>query len=614
MAKQGRNAKCACGSEKKFKHCCGSLEVRQDIAVDMILEKFSKQLLEYDVDLRQEAKLKLEEIERRDDLTTEQRFNVEIALVQSLQNLGDHQQALGRVNELVQRRPDDPLLEHLAAKSLERLGDLRQAVELYRRSLPRLKASMGERMHAFALIEYGKACSLIGDGEQALSAWKQAAEWLKGKPEELEHYARALSNIAGEQLKSVDPDVMAQGELAMSDASDLKAEVGDIEGLSNNYSRLSLHYLRVKRYERAIAFARRDLMLARIVGDAHGLASSLGNLAIIYIEMLQLSSARTALAEAKAIGERLDQPSILHMVKTNLAAVASAGRTASQEGRKVGLAADCACGSRKQYQDCCGRADFEPNVTLPGFAGFSQDAADLRGETRTGKPADDWLDHVLRNSEDAKRRFSWSELVGHDGWFEAFEMTDMANLHLIAAQNLANQPTSDAMNYASPLGACILSVCASEAFINAVVYFVADAVEKNPGIDVAASLPPTLIEDRNVYQRHTELTRKWMELGNSLGGGGWVNHDTWEAFKTLVAIRNELVHFKAVGYEQVIPKPKHPHELLRGLPEPISLRDVPHSWPTRLLTPSFAKWCVSTVEQMMDTFRDSYARRKIDSI
>lgn len=603
--KTPRNAACNCGSGRKFKRCCGKGPV-QSISDQVRLIGMAG--LEYDPQARRDGLLALQALDGRDSLDEGDRKIVQIGLVEALQRNGDHVTALERLQDLSRVHPQDPFIPYLAGKSLERLGDFDQARALYEEVLPELRAIFDDVGYAFTLVEYGRACSRLDDSEKAIEVWTEAAGYLEGIPRELEHYARALSNIAGEQLKSLDPEIRSLGERTMESAIDLKAQVGDIEGLSNNYSRLSMYCLEHERFERSIAFARKDVRFARLVGDDQGLAASLSNLAIIYLKMLQLTSARKLLDEAREIGERLRQEPIVENVKNILGAVEEAGRVAGRNRRRVNATAICSCNSGKEYQYCCGRADFEPEAALPGFAGFSQDIAALQLETRESKPTLDWLDHVLRNTEESKRRFSWSELVGHDGWFEAFELTDMANLHLFAARSLADRPEAGAANFEGPLSACILSVCAAEAFINTLCYFVSDAVAKDGSLEFASSLPARLVEDGAAYQRQTELTQKWVDLGTALCGPQWRRQDIWAAFLTLVAVRNELVHFKAIAYEQVFPRPRVLPEILRKIPESVELRDVPHSWPTRLLTPSFANWCVSSVEQLIGTFKDEWAR------
>jgi hypothetical protein len=152
-----------------------------------------------------------------------------------------------------------------------------------------------------------------------------------------------------------------------------------------------------------------------------------------------------------------------------------------------------------------------------------------------------------------------------------------------------------------------MAVSATEAFINQVAYFVGEhnrlSSEKIEGL-------AALDTDIGEFERKTELTEKWRMLGSALSGGEWPDPALWQEFRQLVRIRNELVHFKTVDYEQVVPPPKSPHEMLRGLPSAVELRDTPHSWPYRLLTPSLARWSVSVSERMIQSLRLAYGARQ----
>lgn len=538
-----------------------------------------------------------------------------LALAQAMQRVGDHAQALRELDTLPRDRPSDTHVDFLKAKSLERLGRVAEALAIYEAVLPEFEAAADPRRLAYGLLEYGRALAFAKRSAAAQEAWRRSADILSGMPGEDEHYGRALSNLAGELLKSSDAEERHRGEKMMERASDFKAGVGDIEGLATNYSRLSLYYFAERRFERAIAYARREVWLTRRTGDETELAGSLGNLAIIYVETLQLGAARAALNEARDIADRLSHDGILRMVTQNLAAAEHAGRKAGQQGLVVGPKAACACESGQIFVECCGRADFEPDgPPLPGFAGFSQDAAAFSKGERRGDSPGAWLDHVLRDTEESRRRFSWSELVGHDGWMEVFELPDMAQMHLLAAKALAESAATEDGGFHGPLGACILSVAAAEAFINSLSFFLCEAA-KSPNSSVSPEdFPEGLLDDVHQFQRHTELTQKWIGVGQAICAEGWPDAAIWREFQVLVAIRNELVHFKALDYERVVPPAKAPPRFLRDLPDQVEMRNVPHSWPARLLTPSFASWCVALTESLIVSMKESYASARRDEV
>jgi len=120
-------------------------------------------------------------------------------------------------------------------------------------------------------------------------------------------------------------------------------------------------------------------------------------------------------------------------------------------------------------------------------------------------------------------------------------------------------------------------------------------------------LPAEVALDATAFQRTTNLIEKWDILSTALCGTSLRTESAlWKQFEDMISIRNELVHFKVTDYEQVIPPPRTSHVLIRLLPPSVEIRDVPHAWPTRILTPSFANWCVSVCESMITRFKEKY--------
>jgi tetratricopeptide (TPR) repeat protein len=606
VVKVVRNAACPCGSGAKYKHCCGRLDGEPDFSARLDAAMYRS--MNDDGDERQAAVEELRRLRALPAIDAAERQSAEILLVQALQRIGDHHGALALLKELgpAKNKTDAAMRMYWRARSFERLARFEEAAATFDKVLPKLRAHVPEQCHYY-LIEIGRAYLMVDRVEDAISVWREAADVLEARGDDEEHLQRVRANLGVALLRSVDPDEVAEGERILYETSNAKALLGDAEGLSNNYSTLSLHYMRLGRWERAIAFARRDLRLTRLIGDAHQLTASLGNLAAIYIKTLQLSSARRCLLEARDIGTRLGHDHTLRMVEANLAAAAEAGREAGKRGITVGEAAPCACNSGKIFKDCCGRADFEPDTPLINF----DEAPSSEGLVfRHARPRGDRgrLDTLL--APGPTDRFSWTTAEGHDGWMSVSELPDVANYHLKAARSMAAAATDAGLTrFDEPLAACVLSVCGAEAFINTLCFFI-DETAKGTGADAASPLgiAAAIVGEPLAYQRGTELTLKWAAIGAALAGPEWIAPDAWRAFTMLVSIRNELVHFKAAEFEQVSPAPKHLHEILRRLPPEVELRDVPHSWPARLLSASFARWSVATVDALIAALKEGYAK------
>jgi len=190
------------------------------------------------------------------------------------------------------------------------------------------------------------------------------------------------------------------------------------------------------------------------------------------------------------------------------------------------------------------------------------------------------------------------------------ELPDMANHHIISAKVLANESKSEEDSVTKPLSCVMLSACALEAFINQVAFFL-NEVQAFPESSLH-TIPSELSEDVLEFQRHTELTLKWDIIGKALCGKLWPPPNAlWSDFRNLIHIRNELVHFKIGDYEKVVPPPKRAHEIFQRIPTSVETRSIPHAWPARILTPSFAEWCVRVAESMIDYLRQSYNQTRL---
>ena len=559
----------------------------------------------------------LREVLSRTDLSHEQRQNAQFALVTALQHRGEHSLAIETIAAItVDASTDDTLLcwlKGLTAKSLEALGRADQACEIFEEALGLIKkGNIDSKVRAAIALEAGKAFHSMGKDDRARSCWEESLAASKDDPTQQEHACRAKANLAFLLLNDPDEENQKSGLSLLEDSSNTKRMIGDIDGLANNYCNLGMYYWKTGRYERAIAYMRRDLFLSRKVGDQRAIAATLGNISQLYMVLKQFSRARELLAEAKQIGERLHDIRLLQITADQLALVNQNGKDAGLKGDGVGPAAKCLCGSGMLYPACCGRADFEP-IDIPViYGGVSEDLAEIEKESKAAGVEMSSLDFILRHTDQSKRRLAWSRIHSHDGWLEMHELPDMANHHLISARALAREAMEDESSPSKPLACAILSACALEAFINQVAYFVSNANSKHEG--KLHTIPTELLADVMEYQRTTRLEDKWDILGKALCGASWPPPQTLKKeFTDLVYIRNELVHFKVADYEQVVPSPQSPHPIMKRIPPSVTSRSIPHAWPARVLTPSFAEWCVTVADRMMAHFREGYAANRFKS-
>jgi uncharacterized protein YecA (UPF0149 family) len=623
--KTGRNAPCPCGSKKKYKNCC---------LPKSGIDKKSIQLSSLDQEIHEAAILSLNENERDivnsieklknflelSNLSISQKLNVQLLLAQAYQSRGEHIQAIDTLKLITidtEQRQDQMILHinHCAANSYGALGFYQISCDIFDDVLKELEVvGMDPKLRAGILLDAGKAFFRNYNDGKAQECWEKTIQFYEGREDDNESYIRIKSNLGFLLLRNPDERKQEEGVKIIEECSIFKERSGDIQGLTTNFSQLGRYFWKKKRYERAIAYTRMDLHLSRKIGNVREIASSLYNLAEIYIELKQLSSARKQLKEAKQIGEIIQDRSLIIFVDELYHRATEIGKDAYQKGEKIGPKAFCGCGSKKEYQVCCGQADFEPIDNPLTFTGISKDVTQSIEEMKNAGVEPSRLDYILRQSDEAKARMGWIRVEGRDGWIKISELPDMANYHMSAARILAEEAqTEDKDSTAKPLSCVILSVCALEAFINHVSYSLFE-MRAFPESKLH-SIPSEIARDVMEFQRRTELTQKWAILGTALCGDGWPPPDTlWNNFKNLIYVRNELVHFKSGEYEQVDLMPKEPHDVMKHVPSNVETRKIPSSWPGRLLTAAYASHCVVVAESMIQYFKTSYREARISTV
>jgi len=532
-------------------------------------------------------------------------LNASRALAKAYQSLGQHRQAL----QILQNTPEYSFRELDRALSLSSLGDHEVACD----AIDKFVASDGFRdlsatVRSLFSLDIGKIFHAAGRTDRAVHFYEQARRGLEldQSLDGRSHYARATSNLGFILLKNSDASLRDIGLALIEQASDIKAKTGDLEGLGTNFNQLGIHYRAIKRYQRALVYARRDLSISKTLGDQRGIASSLVNLADLYSELMQLTAARQISRQAKEIADALKDDNLaraLHGLDTRIDA---AGREAGTRGDTVGPAAFCECKSGKQYQYCCGLADFEPEDIPQMSLEVSKGAENIRAQLKGAGVKPVPLDYILRTGDRVRERHAFTQVRAHDGWVSIDELPDMANLHFMSAEALAEEAQNETDSITKPVACVVMAVCGLEAFINQVAFWMAKSgmLSSQPG---GAELPDEFVSDPLAFQRTTSLSRKWQIVGGVLMPQFWPPPDPLLSnFGYLVDLRNEIVHFKSTDYEQVIPKPKTLHSLIRRAPADIEIRNIPRSWPNRLFTPSLAKWSIKTADEVVTYFKEKY--------
>lgn len=609
--KISRNEICFCGSEKKNKNCCNIKEVKEDKVLDKIFEISNKSLY-------QDEKLLIESISQLDtmlsyaNLSSNNRRQIKLNQIGAYQRRGFHNKALEIVSEIEKDKidPNSHLflyLTQLKAKSLSAIEEFVLATEELDKITDKLLSAIDNKEGAgLFLVEAGKIYINGGNIDKATDCLDKSIELLKDDEKEVEHYQRARSNKAFLMLYSDDENIVEKGLEQIKDINYTKSQIGDLEGLGSNYCNLGLHYWRKEDFKGAITYLRKDLWITRKIGDLHGVAISLRNLTSLYLILKQVKQAKRLAKESIELGETINDKAIIDSASVQMNQAIELGKQLSISKEPIGEKALCACKSGESFENCCGVADHEP-IDFPfRFSGISEELKDTSKKFKNSSR----LDFIFRESQESNRRLSWQNIEVKNGWYKLSELPDMANIYLLSAKEILDGIKADSNSIHSPLSCLILSVSALEAYINQVAYFLDDI--KNYPESNLHNIPEEFNNDVFEFQRNTELTNKWSILGNCICEEMWApKQKLWDNFKTLIAIRNEFVHFKLSEYEQVIPVPKETHPIIKKLPKEVKTRKVFHSWPMRVLTPSLADWSVKTAEEMISYFKKQYEQKRI---
>lgn len=585
----------------------------EDKKLDKLIHDLLNQSLLFDEGQLTESIDGLEKILRYSHLSGDHKRQIQLNLTGAYQRRGLHTKALDMLSALEEDKIDQASHLHvyitqLKAKSLSALEEFKLATSALDSVIGiMLAAKDNKEGMGFFLVEAGKIYLNGGQGVKARQCLEKSVALLEGDKNEIEHYERAKSNLAILMLYDEEADIAEKGVALLRASMYVKSEIGDLEGLATNYCNLGLYYWRKEDYKGAIAHLRKDLWITRKIGDLHGIAISLRNLTSLYLVLKQLKQAKRLAIESIQIGNEIGDKAIVAKAKSQLAQVVAFGKQAGIAQEPVGDKAYCLCKSGTRYEDCCGEADHEP-IDFPfRFAGVAEELGDISKKYKNPSR----LDFIFRESHTSKKRLSWQRVEIQNGWYKLFELPDMANTYLFSAKELLAVAKVDPEGIHNPLSCLILSVSALEAYINQVAYFL-DDIKSYPESNLHA-FPQEFDEGVLNFQRTVELTLKWSILGSCVCGEMWSpSQKMWDNFKTLIAVRNEFIHFKLAEYEQVIPVPKTSHPILRKLPKEVETREVFHAWPIRILTPSLAAWAVRTAEDMIQYFKEQYERKRLE--
>jgi hypothetical protein len=258
----GRNHPCPCGSGIKYKRCClRKNEETKARARDDARGRRTAELTD----------LPIEELKGRftSASTDEERDSLGFAIAQAHQDRGEHEAALDVLRALPKGDATSELVRrHLSAVSVSALGDPGRAAEMYEPLLTDgAFEGLNPQVKTELMMEAGKANSFAGNDRRARELWDMSLSQYKSLKDP-SGMARAESNLATLLLQDADPNEQERGVAIIEKCSRVKAQVGDLEGLANNFCILPLHFWEKRRYARSLAYMRRAKTAANPLGGS----------------------------------------------------------------------------------------------------------------------------------------------------------------------------------------------------------------------------------------------------------------------------------------------------------------------------------------------------------
>jgi CHAT domain-containing protein len=191
---------------------------------------------------------------------------------------------------------------HLAAHTLNQLGDTQKGQDLATQGLPIAKASGDPIAEAYLLDTIGSSYSDRGDRSQALVYFHQAlklrpATDLAGRSNTLNNIGIALAWI-GERPKALE---------YLTEVSTILGEMGDRSRRASVLGNLCVINNDLSDYQKAFNLCNEALQIKRSVGDKTGEATQLNNLGSVYASSGQYQKALDAYLQARDIHRSLGE-------------------------------------------------------------------------------------------------------------------------------------------------------------------------------------------------------------------------------------------------------------------------------------------------------------------
>ncbi len=402
--KIGRNSLCPCKSGKKYKLCCMAKN-----SVEIELNEASELCSCFDAEKITKGLELLNKKYDEGNLTNTENKICLLYLAQGYKNSGEYKKVIETLEKLepylnFKDNSESEFLTIIQTRflyvyALAGLKYLDRAASIAEDVLKLLENTQYHMFYSEAVLELGKIYIFLGRLDEADTILTRGIEHLRintNAEDYMSEIARLETNLATIKLKSDDEFIQKQAVNKLLECANVKAEYGDAEGITNIFCNLGLYYLEHCRYDYAIAYTRKDVFISRKIGDKRGLASSLGNLAVIYSKMNQFGPAKKILQEVDQMASILEDKYLLEQNCVNKNHLEDMAKSAGLNGEKIGPKALCKCGSGKEYKECCGRVDCEPTSIDFNFSQRTEEIENIIKEFSNFGQKTVELDYILR--------------------------------------------------------------------------------------------------------------------------------------------------------------------------------------------------------------------------
>ena len=610
--KIGRNDLCICGSKNKNKNCCNYKDINNTELSHFIDEALKLATTPSEEELV--AGINRLELYLTYNIKITFKYNILVNLAMAYHNRGEDDKAIDLITKAQKEHihlRTEKYFNSIKAVAISALGHTQTAASLIKNIMS--QSDFNSDKFGILLIEFGKIFVLNNDFKDAIECLNSAVLYCK-KTKDKWHEERASANLSFvKMLHSEDESLRDEGaEEIINNCTD-KIEIGDLEGLSTNYCNIAIYYLNKNDFKGVLSYTNKDLYISKIIGNLRNTFISLRNLTSYYIILKQYKKARRTLTESDKIAKTLNDSDLVLEVEKRKAEITKEIKESISKQEQFDNNALCECKSGKKFTDCCIIGDVDPSEEMPLNIDIkpSEDIGDILPQYNNSNP----LDFIFRKTynTDNQLRMSWNQVKCHTGCYEISALPDMCSIYINSIDEQLSIIEKEEKNTINNVLNClILSICATESFINQIAYF-ADSIKSTKESKIF-KYPTEMTDspDIQTFQQTTELSYKWHLLGNALCGNYWTpTQKDWDNFNLLIKIRNEFVHFKMLEYETIYPNAiKQENELIKRLPKEVILNDLKMPWSFRILSPSFALWSKTIAIGMIDYFKNQYDEKR----